>query len=57
MSTPLRQLLAQYRAAAKSEVEKGRYFEKLTLAFLKNDPGMLQEYEDAWTLADWTKAC
>lgn len=56
MSTPLRQLLAQYRAASKSEREKGTYFERLSLAFLKNDPGMVNEYEDAWTFTDWAKA-
>jgi predicted helicase len=47
MSTKLRQLLAQYRAASKSEREKGTYFERLAVAFIKNDPGMAQEYEDA----------
>ena len=56
MTTPLRQLLAQYRAAAKSEREKGTYFERLALAFLKHDPGMTQEYEDAWTFTDWAQA-
>ncbi len=56
MSTPLRQLLAQYRAAAKTEREKGTYFERLALAFIKHDPGMSQEYEDVWTFTDWAKA-
>jgi len=48
MTTPLRQLLAQYRAASRSEREKGTYFERLAVAFIKHDPGMVQEYEDAW---------
>lgn len=56
MTTPLRQLLAQYRAAAKTEREKGTYFERLALAFIKHDPGMAQEYEDVWTFTDWAKA-
>lgn len=56
MTTPLRQLLAQYRAAAKTEREKGTYFERLALAFIKHDSGMAQEYEDAWTFTDWAKA-
>lgn len=56
MSTPLRQLLAQYREASKSEREKGTYFERLAVAFLKHDPGMAQEYEDAWLFSDWAKA-
>lgn len=56
MTTPLRQLLAQYRATAKSEREKGNYFERLAVTFLKSDPGMAQEYEDAWLFSDWAKA-
>lgn len=56
MTTPLRQLLAQYRAAAQTEREKGTYFERLALAFIQHDPGMAQEYEDAWTFTDWAKA-
>ncbi|MBL0767769.1 DEAD/DEAH box helicase [Sphingopyxis sp. DHUNG17] len=56
MTTPLRQLLAQYRAASKTEREKGTYFERLALAFIKHDPGMAQEYEDVWTFTDWAKA-
>lgn len=56
MSTPLRQLLAQYREASKSEREKGTYFERLSLAFLKHDPGMVQEYEEVWTFSEWAKA-
>lgn len=56
MTTPLRKLLAEYRAASRSEREKGTYFERLAVAFLKNDPGMTQEYEDAWLFSDWAKA-
>jgi predicted helicase len=56
MSTPLRQLLAQYREASKTEREKGTYFERLALAFLKNDPGMVNEYEDAWAFTEWAKS-
>ncbi|MDG5489053.1 DEAD/DEAH box helicase family protein [Sphingomonas sp. BGYR3] len=55
MTTPLRQLLAQYRAASKSEREKGTYFERLAVAFIKNDTGMQQEYEDCWLFSDWAK--
>lgn len=56
MTTPLRKLLDQYRSAATNEREKGTYFERLAVAFLKNDPGMVQEYEDAWLFTDWAKA-
>jgi predicted helicase len=55
MSTPLRQLLDQFRDHAKTQREKGDYFERLTLSFLKNDPGMKQQYEDAWLVGDWAK--
>lgn len=56
MASSLKQLLNQYRSAAHSEREKGGYFEKLAVAFLKHDPGMVQEYEDAWLFSDWAKA-
>jgi predicted helicase len=45
MPTPLRELLEQFRSSSKTEREKGTYFERLAVAFLKNDPGMAQEYE------------
>jgi len=56
MITPLRQLLAQFREASRTEREKGNYFERLAMAFIKHDPGMGQEYEDAWLYTDWAKA-
>ena len=56
MSTPLRALLAEFRNSAKTEREKGTYFERLAVAFVKHDPGMAQEYEDAWLFSDWAKA-
>ncbi|MEO9133174.1 MAG: DEAD/DEAH box helicase family protein, partial [Sphingomonas sp.] len=56
MTSSLRTLLSQYRTAAQSEREKGNYFERLAVAFIKNDPGMAQEYEDAWLFSDWAKA-
>lgn len=55
MSNDLRALLAQFRDAAKTEREKGTYFERLAVAFIKNDPGMAQEYEDAWLYSEWAK--
>ena len=35
MSTPLRRLLAQFRESSRSEREKGTYFERLAVAFMK----------------------
>lgn len=55
LSTPLRQLLEQFRTSSKTEREKGTYFERLAVAFIKADPGMAQEYEDAWLFSDWAK--
>jgi len=55
MTSPLRQLLTQYRSASRSEREKGTYFERLAVAFIKNDAGMQQEYEDCWLFSDWAK--
>ena len=55
MSSGLRSLLASFRETARSEREKGNYFERLAVAFIKNDAGMAQEYEDAWLYSDWAK--
>jgi predicted helicase len=52
----LRELLSQYRDSARSEREKGNYFERLAVDFIKNDPGMAQEYEDAWLYPAWAAA-
>ncbi|WP_374452785.1 DEAD/DEAH box helicase [Phenylobacterium sp.] len=51
----IRTLLKSFRDTARSEREKGNYFERLAVAFIKNDPGMAQEYEDAWLYSDWAK--
>jgi len=53
LMSSLRDLLAQYRDSARSEREKGNYFERLAVDFIKNDPGMAQEYEDAWLFSEW----
>ncbi|WP_415902828.1 DEAD/DEAH box helicase [Neptuniibacter sp. QD29_5] len=49
----LDKLLEQYREAAVTEREKGTYFERLTLAYLKNDPIQKQLYSNAWTHTEW----
>lgn len=46
-------LLALYRSGAKTEREKGNYFERLAIAFLKNDPVQASQYDDVWTYAEW----
>ncbi|MER9284719.1 DEAD/DEAH box helicase [Mesorhizobium australicum] len=55
-SNALRELLAHFRASARSEREKGDYFERLAVNFIKNDFGMAQEYEGAWLFSEWAAA-
>lgn len=51
--TPLSHLLDTYRAAAKTEREKGTYFEELILCYLRNEASYRDLYSDVWTYADW----
>lgn len=51
-----RTLLGSFRDASRTEREKGTYFERIAVEFMKHDPGMAQEYEDAWLFSDWAKA-
>lgn len=53
MNPALAQLLEEFRSYAQTEREKGGYFERFAVAFIKNDPGMQQEYEDAWLYSEW----
>ncbi|KAA0681855.1 type ISP restriction/modification enzyme [Roseomonas genomospecies 6] len=53
MNPALAQLLEEFRSYAQTEREKGGYFERFAVAFIKNDPGMRQEYEDAWLYSEW----
>ena len=52
----LDRILKSYRDAAKTEREKGTYFERLSVAFLKNDPVQRQQYSDVWTFGEWAAA-
>lgn len=52
----LDQLLQSYRNAAVTEREKGTYFERLVVAFLRNDPVQAQQYSEVWSFGDWAKA-
>lgn len=56
VSGSIRDLLSRYRDGAKSQREKGTYFERLCVEFLKHDPEMAQQYEDAWTFGMWAEA-
>ena len=53
MSTDLTLLLDTYRSAARTEREKGAYFEGLSRAYLENDPEMTAQFDRVWTYGDW----
>ncbi len=52
----LRDLLNSYREAAKSEHEKGVYFERVVRVFLENDDAQKQYYSAVVPFAEWAKA-
>ena len=51
--TALQRLLDTYRSAARTEREKGTYFEDLIQCYLSNEPRYRDLYEKVWTYADW----
>ena len=51
--SPLDGILKSYRDAAVTEREKGTYFERLSVAFLKNDLVQSGRYSDVWTFGEW----
>lgn len=53
--TALEKLFKSYRDTAKTEREKGTYFEELTIAYLRNEATYKDLYSDVWTYADWAK--
>jgi predicted helicase len=55
VSSNIRDLLSRYRDGAKTQREKGTYFERLCIEFLTHDPEMAQQYEDAWTFREWAE--
>ena len=56
MNQSLHDLLNRYRQVSKTEREKGKYFEDLIKAFLKNDPVYTDQFSDVWTYSDWAEA-
>lgn len=52
----LQELLNAYRESARSEREKGDYFERLVRVFLENDDTQKQYYSEVVPFADWAKA-
>ena len=53
MSSSLRNLLEKYRQNARTEREKGQYFELLIKSFLENDPIYADLLSKVWTYAEW----
>ena len=51
----LDRILQSYRQAAVTEREKGTYFERLALVYLRNDPIQTQQFSEVWTYGDWAK--
>jgi len=52
----LRELLNSYREAARTERDKGTYFERLAVAYLTHDPVQIQQYESVQTYGAWAAA-
>ncbi|WP_455480987.1 DEAD/DEAH box helicase [Bartonella sp. B12(2025)] len=49
----LQLLLQTYRDEARTERDKGTYFERFSLAYLTHDPLQLKQYEKVQTFKDW----
>jgi len=49
----LQNLLATFRKNAKTEREKGTYFEELIVTYFKNEASYRDLYSDVWTYAEW----
>jgi len=52
-NSSLQALLSSYREAARTERDKGTYFERLAVAYLSNDPLQVELYQDVQTYAEW----
>ena len=53
--TALQTLLESFRVTARSEREKGNYFEELIRQYLKAEPAYVDRYSDVWMYADWAR--
>ena len=49
----LQDLLKSYREVARTERDKGTYFERLSIAFLSHDPVQVEQYESVKPYKDW----
>ncbi len=55
MSHSLNAILESFRDSARTEREKGTYFERLCVAYLTSDPMQSEHYESVSTWAEWAK--
>lgn len=55
MSLSLNGILESFRDSARTEREKGTYFERLCIAYLTHDPMQAEHYEAVLSWADWAK--
>jgi len=55
MTHSLDAILESFRDSARTEREKGTYFERLCVAYLIHDPMQAEHYEDVLSWADWAK--
>ncbi|WP_375622510.1 DEAD/DEAH box helicase [Bartonella sp. TT119HLJHH] len=53
--TTLQSLLQTYRDKARTERDKGTYFERFALAYLTHDPLQFDQYERVQTFKDWAR--
>lgn len=53
--TPLQTLLDTYRSSSMTEREKGTYFEKLIVTYLRHEATYADLYSDVWLYSDWAK--
>jgi predicted helicase len=51
--TALQTLLAHYRETARTQRDKGTYFERLAVAYMTHDPVQVEQYEDVKPYAAW----
>ena len=53
--TPLQTLLESFRVTAKTEREKGTYFENLIVQYLKVEPYYRDQYSHIWSYGEWAR--
>jgi len=55
MNEALQFLLTKFRESAKTEREKGTYFEELIITYLRYEATYKDLYSNVWTYPDWAK--